>query len=199
MFRGGHIPIRGQKVEQGKIARAVNPVFQTGLPISGGAASVQGWGRMGRIRYPIGQRWVTHGEDGDKDSGFLGKVLSYKGGGSDSGSDEFDALVHLVTRAILRSHRHGRIGVEKAVDAEQLEIAKRLSIDPRFQVIQALQTVSAQPTGLFNPTTGMCGGCYKHGVHENREWCHLHKRTTMAFNGCSYWMSREDAQRRETL
>jgi hypothetical protein len=200
LFRGSQIPVRGQKIEQGKVARAVNPVFQTGLPIGGGAASVQGWGRMGRIRYPIGQKWVTHGADGDKDSGFLGKVLSYKGGSSESGSDEFDALVHLVTRAILRSHRHGRIGVEKAVDAEQLEVAKRLSVDPRYQMIQALGAATAvqRDSGIVNPTMGMCGSCHKHGIFENKEWCHLHQRTTMAFNGCTYWMSREAAER-ETL
>ena len=114
--------------------------------------------------------------------------MAYKGDKrNDQDSDEFDALVHLVTRAILRSHRHGRIGVEKAVDSEQLEIAKQLSTDPRYQFLQALgATAASQQGGLTsqnNPTEGMCGSCYKHGIHENKEWCHLHKRPTMAFNG----------------
>lgn len=194
-FRGSAIPVRGQKVEQGKIARAVNPVFQTGLPISGGAASVQGWGRMGRIRYPLGQRWVTHGSDGNKETGFLPRVLSYKGGNtSDIGSDEFDALVHLVTRAILRSHRHGRIGIEKAADIEQVEISKRLLTDPRYQLMHALGQIPEQQKNVgmqHNPYTGLCGSCVRRGVVDNKEWCGLHKRPTMAFNGCSYWTDKK--------
>ena len=185
-FKGSHIPIRGQKIDQGKLERAVNPVLQAGLPIPGGAASVQGWGRMGRIRYPIGARWITHGPKGDKENGFLKKVLSFKGG--TYGTDEFDALIHLVTRAIIRSHRHGRIGFQAPVDLESIDLKDRMHLEPRLAGLNVInQLFDNRNAPSLNPFAGFCGSCRMTEILDNREWCSLHGRATTAFNGCSYW------------
>jgi len=189
-FRGGPIPIYGQKVEEGKIARAINPVLDGGLPILGGGASVQGWGRMGRIRYPMGARWVErrNGErEASTDSGFIKRVLAYAGGRL--GSDEFDTLVHLVTRAIVKSRRHGRVGFNTPVD----DLNPLPSIDDRRREI--LETISSLP-GVARvqetPWLGMCGApCDHYCIVANREWCDLHDRNTTAIGGCPYWTRKE--------
>jgi len=185
-FKGSHIPIRGQKIDQGKLERAINPVLQGGLPVPGGAASVQGWARMGRVRYPIGARWITHGPKGEQANGFLRKVLSFKGGSY--GTDEFDALIHLVTRAIVRSHRHGRLGIQPPIDFELAEMELRLQGDARFAPLQTMQQIySNRNNAALNPFTGFCGSCRMDAIVDNREWCSLHARTTSTFNGCSFW------------
>lgn len=185
-FKGSHIPIRGQKIEQGKIERAVNPVLQAGLPIPGGAASVQGWARMGRVRYPAGARWVTHGPKGNKEDGFFKRVLSYKGG--KWGSDEFDALIHLVTRAIVRSHKHGRVGVQTPVDLDAIAMRDHINLNPRLAGINAISNLfNPRENPVDNPFHGFCGACRMDEIVDNREWCTLFGRATTAFNGCSYW------------
>lgn len=185
-FKGSHIPIRGQKINQGKLERAINPVLQAGLPVPGGAASVQGWARMGRIRYPLGASWVAVGPDGNKEHGFLRKILNYKGG--DRGTDEFDALIHLVTRAIVRSHRHGRIGTTPVVDPNAVDLNTRLQMDSRFTGLAGIQQLfNNRAAPDLNPFVGYCGACSMDEIVDNREWCTLHGRATSAFEGCSYW------------
>lgn len=185
-FKGSHIPIRGQKIEQGKLERAVNPVMQGGLPVPGGAASVQGWGRMGRIMVPTGARWLHYGPDGEEESGFLKRILAYRGGSR--GTDEFDALIHLVTRAIVRSHRHGRMGVTPVVDDTAMMDASKFLSDPRYAVLEKMKFAFDQKSNpALSPFNGFCGACGNYGIVENREWCNLHGRSTIAFSGCSYW------------
>ena len=190
-FRGSHIPIKGQSVQQGKVERAINPVIDAGMPVLGGAASVQGWGRMGRIRYPLGAKWIDHRPDSpdEKETGFLRRVLSYAGGAR--ASDEFDTLVHLVTRAIVKSRRHGRIGVAPPQDLLPFTAA---SADPRKQVLDDLSTLpewAETNAGYFD---GLCGApCHYYGVTENKEWCTMHGRQTTAIGGCPSWQRREKA------
>lgn len=181
-FRGGQIPIRGQKVEQGKLERAINPVLrgEDGLPIPGGAASVQGWARMGRVLVPAGAEWVRP---------LLTKVCAFRGG--TRVTDEFDALVHLVTRAIVRSVRKGLIASTAGTPApdEQALLAMQ---DPRRGMMDAIAHVPHMPQE--NPFGGMCGSpCTHHGVVENREWCVLHGRPTTAIGGCADWAPRAAA------
>jgi hypothetical protein len=78
-FKGTHIPVRPIKVEQGKLERAINPVIAartntSGKPIPGGAASVEGWVGMHRVRVPAGAEWLMKGPDGTEASGFFSKV-----------------------------------------------------------------------------------------------------------------------------
>lgn len=186
-FKGSHIPLRGQKVEEGKIARAVNPVMDSGEPIPGGAASVQGWGRMGRIRVPMGAPWLDRRDDNSPPgSGFLNRVLGYAGGRASS--DEFDALVHLVTRAIIKSRRHGRISMSTPVD--DITAAAQMALDPRVNIIQTIAGLPQQEAAMEGPWTGLCGSappCMHYGILDNREWCRLHERVTSAIGGCNSW------------
>ena len=184
-FRGSHIPLVGQRVEQGKVERAVNPVLkdERGLPVPGGAASVQGWARMGRIRCPVDAPWIGRGPDGSADTGFLKRVCAFRGGSATS--DEFDALVHLVTRAIVRSRRHGRIATQptgtELIPPQALDDPRRLLIEG----IGALPQMAAMQT---SPWVGVCGApCAYFKVVENREWCTFHGRATSGIGGCDRW------------
>lgn len=187
-FKGSHIPLRGQKVEQGKVERAVNAVTDNGAPVPGGAASVQGWARMGRIRYPRNAPWIERGPDGSRDTGFLKRVLAYQGG--TRGSDEFDTLVHLVTRAIVKSRKHGRVGLANAADLEAYAAANVPGMSPVDDPRRAaLATIAGLPsaTGLPTPFDGLCGGCGYNHVIDNMEWCTAHGRRVSALEGCGMW------------
>lgn len=187
-FRGSGVPLRGQSVAQGKLERALNPVMADGQPIPGGPASVQGWGRMGRIRYPFGAHWIEKGPGDDQEAGFLKKVLSFKGGSR--GSDEFDALVHMVTRAILKSRKVGRMGDAAPIDDAAAAQAIMAADDPRRQIINAVgQMFDPAALDAYSPFDGLCGApCRHYGVVANKEWCDLHGRVTTAFGGCSGWL-----------
>ena len=188
-FKGSHIPVKGQKIDQGKLERAINPVLQVGLPIPGGAASVQGWGRMGRIRYPVGAEWIERGPDRKRETGFLHKVMAFKGGSS--GSDEFDALVHLITGAITRSHRHSKSGVRPIEDPRNVDLEMLMQNDMRFAGLNAVTRFSSPRQSMnVNPFTGFCGACAMKEIVDNKEWCTLHGRATTAFDGCSYWQEK---------
>lgn len=182
VFRGTHVPVKGQKVVQGKLERAVGPVLrgEDGLPIPGGAASVQGWARLGRVLVPSGPEWVAP---------FLKKVCAFRGG--TRATDEFDALVHLVTRAIVRSGRRVSVGsADGRGQPTDEEIAARE--DPRRQTLDALAAVSSLPT--VNPWEGFCGApCVNFNVIENREWCSFHGRPTNAIGSCGDFSVKERA------
>jgi len=191
-FRGTQIPIVGQKVEQGKIERAVNPVVkdEVGQPIPGGGASVQGWARMGRIRYPVDAPWILAGPSGDPATGFLRQVLHFRGGVSVS--DEFDALVHLVSRAIVKSRKQGKTGVVEFLPPEQFTTGAIRSLDdPRRQMLEAMGEIPVQSQAMldaFHPWMGMCGApCDHYGIEDNREYCRFHNMQTSAIRGCANW------------
>lgn len=177
--RAAQLPVYPLKVVEGKLERAINPVLMDQLPIGGGAASVQGWARMGRIMVPDGPAWVQS---------FLDKICAYSGG--TRGTDEFDALVHLVTRAILRSRRTGRIGQVTGAAAGPTDG------DARRESLEAFGTLGRQQadpyaTGLLNPFASFCGGgCHWYGVEANQEACLLHRRRTTAFDGCGDWVQK---------
>jgi hypothetical protein len=195
-FKGSQIPIKGHKVDQGKVERAVNPVLRDefGSPIAGGGASVQGWARMGRIRYPIDAPWITTGYDGDPATGFLKQVLKFQGGVAQV-SDEFDALVHLVTRAIVKSRRHGRLGVaDEVVSPDAYTIgALQTAGDPRRMLLNSISEAPATTRTLlesFHPWTGMCGApCQHFSIKDNFEFCHFHDQRTTALRGCEHWVA----------
>jgi hypothetical protein len=176
VFKSSTIPLKPQKVHQGKLERALNPVEADGQPLPGGAASVQGWARQGRVFVPAGALWVGP---------FLKKVLAYKGGVR--AVDEFDALVHLVTRAILRSRRRSLMGGSTAAQSPAEAAAQPT---PAMQAFGLFAAQQADPygNGIVNPFEGFCGGgCHYYGVVNNKEWCGLHSRVTSAISGCTGW------------
>lgn len=184
VFKGTDIPIRGQKVEQGKLERALNPVMDDGLPIAGGAASVQGWAKMGRILLPFGAEWIDKGKDGTKETGFISRVVSYAGGARFN--DEFDALVHLVTRAIILSKKGGRLAVP-SMDADIDALTRnQWEADSRAQTLKSI-AASALPDNNINPFANFCGTCFHFGISDNREWCAMHEKPTNTFSSCGHW------------
>jgi len=190
VFRGTHVPVRGLKVEQGKVERAVNPVLagDDGKSIPGGAASVQGWQQMGRILVPGGAGWVERGPDGTKETGFIPRICSFTGGSR--ASDEFDALVHLVTRAIMLSRRTARFGESVAGPTDE-QIALANDDDPRRTMLNTISNVSGFANLIENPMRGMCSApCGSYGILNNQEWCGFHGKQTNSLNGCPQWSPR---------
>ena len=196
-FRGTHIPVFGQKVEQGKVERAVNPVLvaENGLPIGGGAASVQGWMKMGRVLVPAGCEWLTRGADGKEDSGFLNRVCSFRGG--PRANDEFDALVHLVTRAIMLSRQTayvpGMDGQGSSLPPIPEGWGAAMAGDPRAESLGAFMAMSAAGGEIVmsNPFQGLCGApCHWYAVIGNAERCtHAnHPAVINALHGCQDWL-----------
>ena len=185
-FRNTNIPVRGIKVPQGKLERAINPVLAAdggGKPIPGGAASVQGWWSMGRVLGPAGAEWLERGADGSRESGFLSRVCSFTGGTA-SAADEFDALVHLVTRAIQMSMRSARMGASDSMPYDGPAFSDAAD-DSRRRTIGMFGSLDAMAAFAVNPMTGICmAPCLHYGVTGNMEWCSLHGRATTAMSGC---------------
>jgi len=188
VFRGSEIPIRGQTVQQGKVDRAVNPIMiksagSSGKPIAGGAASVQGWVKMGRVLVPMGAEWIEHGTDGNESTGFLKRVCVFDGGYDVS--DEFDALVHLVTRAITLSKQSGRFASPMQDGPTDEDIAIMNDEDPRRLALQSFREAPMLASITQSPLHGMCmAPCHYYGIHENKEWCSLHVKQTNSLSGC---------------
>jgi hypothetical protein len=191
-FRGTQIPVVGQKVEQGKVERAVNPVRSAdgGLPIAGGAASVQGWARMGRILVPAGAPWL-YGAHEDAVTGFMQRVTSFLGGSK--AADEFDALVHLVTRAILLSRRTAYVPGLGGAAPDRPDPAPFGREDPSraaMEMFSGFARVGADPDMNVNPFSGLCAApCHFYAVASNAERClhRDHPRVTRSVEGCADW------------
>ena len=174
-LKGSEIPIKPQKVQEGKIARATQGV-------GGGPMSVQGWARMGRIHYPANAPWAEE---------FLDNVVSFTSDSSPR-SDDFDALVHLVTYAIVFSNKTALMPSEEALESGGV-LGPRLGIDPRMQALNAIGNLGLQVgTSVLhaaaNPWSGMCGApCWSYGISNGREYCKLHERNVSALDGCDKW------------
>lgn len=179
LLKGGGIPIVGKSVTEGKVERAVNGV-------GGGGASVQGWARMGRVRYPADAKWVKE---------WLPRVLEFTG---DAGqrSDEFDVTVHLVSAAIEASRKGGRIPMPSAASGlAAMDGPPPAAGDPYAAQRGMLEGIAGldlrqnavRHGGASTPFDGLCGACAHYTIRENRRWCGLHDRWTAAVHGCPSW------------
>jgi hypothetical protein len=184
-FKGTNIPVVGQMVHQGKMERAVNAIMADakGLPIPGGAASVQGWAKMGRVLYPAGARWISHGPDGTVGTGFLKRVCAFAGG--TRATDEFDALVHLVTRAITLSRKSAKMsGINQDLD---IPVG-----DSRRDMLNAFSSLPGLTQLSENPMSGLCmAPCKYYTIRDNAERCDFHGRKTTGISGCTNWTERK--------
>ena len=197
-FKGTHIPIFGQMVQQGKVERAINPILtgDGGLPIPGGAASVQGWVKMGRVLVPEGAEWLRN-PHGDALQGFMQKICGFSGGVK--ASDEFDVLVHIVTRAIALSRQVAYVPGLPASAGVPDGLGGIGEGDPRMDVMVAFQTAAQAGAAVErgdtsdltdSPFQGMCGApCHWYGVFDNAERCKHpgHTKITHALSGCGDW------------
>ena len=173
-LRSSDVPVKGIKVVEGKVARAVNGV-------GGGPLSVQGWGRMGRIFVPEGEPWL-------KD--FLAEVLAFSGDGRGR-ADQFDALVHLVSYAIQISSKSALVPESNSMSADvnpamfqRTEMGRELAEQANFLAMPA-----------NSPYAGLCGApCVSYALG-NDEWCSFHKRKTSAIHGCSDWSATRRPER----
>jgi predicted phage terminase large subunit-like protein len=153
-FQGSEIPLVALKVHEGKVDRATNG-------IGGGAASVQGWAKMGRILIPEGAVWAPE---------FIKNVCAFRGE-KDGRSDQFDTLVHAVAYAISRSSKRVVMPSEELIERQQARNDSGLDLDLPF-----------------NPFTGMCGAPCKHyGIINGSTWCKQHERKAVALDGCQHW------------
>jgi predicted phage terminase large subunit-like protein len=178
LLKGGNIPIEGRQVREGKVERAVNGV-------GGGGASVQGWGRMGRIRYPLDAPWIKP---------FLENVLSFTGDETQR-SDDFDTLVHLVSAAIEASRKGGRILQGDSPNPWSNQETVSDITDPRRYMMDGFTTLAYQEqvrasrlaTAGSTPFDGMCGSCGSYDFKDGERWCSLNDHKTAAIHGCRGW------------
>ena len=108
-------------------------------------------------------------------------------------ADEFDALVHLVTRAILLSRRTAYVpGMETAAsgvpDPEPFgrEDPRRAGLD----AFRGLAGIAGDQDANPNPFSGLCGApCHWYGVVLNKERCRHaeHPRVVSSIEGCPDW------------
>ena len=176
-LKSADVPLFPVKTVEGKVNRAVHGV-------GGGAASVQGWCRMGRVRYPLGAPWVDQ---------FKKRVLNFTGDGLNVvRADEFDAFVHLVTYAILRSKQSARmpsgIGEGDYADGPApalpsiAEIAKKTArIGGLAGLVSQLEMLPTEPFG----SGGMCGSpCHYWSIRGQRRVCGLDHEPRIALDTC---------------
>lgn len=184
-LKSADVPLYPIAAVEGKINRAVNGV-------GGGAASVQGWCRLGRVRYPAGMPWVES---------WLEKVLAFAGD-AHGRADEFDATVHLVTYAIMRSKQTGRFAsgvmddAADAVDGESMptilsatadanEVGKRTGLRGIIGELDA-----QRDNGPWGDGSGACGSPCKHWVlRDNRRVCGLDMQPRIAFDSCGRFIA----------
>ena len=160
------------KPVEGKRDRAVKG-------IGGGAGSVQGWFRQHRVIFPLGAPWLKVLETELKD--FSGE--------GDSASDQVDAIVHLVTHAILMGANSAVLpsdwsperGTEGSADILIPEEYLRDLNDPRMKMLTMLGDL---PQMGSNPFYGLCGTCrYYQGV-----WCSRHKASKVSLDSCGLYV-----------
>ena len=177
-LKSADVPLFPIKAVEGKVNRAVNGV-------GGGAASAQGWCRLGRVRYPLGAPWVAKWRD---------RMLAFTGDGLNiARADEFDATIHLITYAILRSKQTGKMASGLA-DGEEPMSPGDLAELPPVEAVNA----KARPPGLLGLITqldtlpsgpwgheGMCGSPCKHWqVRAQRRVCALDGSARIAMDMC---------------
>ncbi len=178
LLKGGGIPIEGRQVTEGKVDRALNGV-------GGGGASVQGWARMGRVRYPLNADWTEK---------FLENVLSFTGDETQR-SDDFDTLVHLVSVAIEASRKGGRIIGNSEVNPWVAQPGVTDPADDRQVTLNSFNILAQQEqtqrrhvhSSGGTPFAGMCGSCGGYGYKDGMRWCTVNDHQTAAIHGCRGW------------
>lgn len=168
-LKSSDVPLYPIKAVEGKIARAVNGV-------GGGAASVQGWARLGRVMYPAGAKWAPE---------WLKKVLSFSGDAAPSRADEFDAFVHLVTYAILRSRKTSKLPSE----IEGVTPVPEAIVAGRARGIGGLVAALDLGGDTGMTVSGLCGAPCKHWkLTDNAMRCALDQVKRTALDGCGKWV-----------
>ncbi len=158
------IPIVPVKVRVGKRERALQS-------IDGGAASVQGWFRMGRVQVWGDAPWFRD---------FENELLSFTGSRNET-TDQVDALVHLITYII-------QLGTQRA-------LLPSLSSQQEFVEIQSPamrdrnNLLGLLRLGADDPLAGM-NFCKECAIRDENYFCPLMKRRVMVIESCEAWKRR---------
>lgn len=171
------LPILAVNPSESKGARATNSV---GLKTAG---SVQGWFRQHRVLRPLTAPWIPK---------WLAEMKDFSGA-DDASSDQVDATVHLVTRAILMGAGmaflpSGWTPERSAMPANLTDPIKGLSrfggiIDPRQQM---LNVIAALPSMTEDPFYGQCGRCLH--FDPQTALCEIQKRRVLALDSCGEYL-----------
>lgn len=155
-FKGTDIPVKGLKVPEGKVARALNGV-------GGGAASVQGWFRQGRVKVPADATWLQ---------AWMNELMEFSGDKS-ARSDQFDATVHLVTYAIQKSVSAARL------PSIPTAITSTIPPSPLDELSERLSLKAA-----YNPFLNCCKLCIRRDLSGH---CFIMGRRVMEIETCAEW------------
>jgi hypothetical protein len=148
------------------------------------------------VLVPEGAEWLRN-PHGDALQGFMQKVCGFAGGVK--ASDEFDVLVHIVTRAIALSRQVAYVPGLPATAGVPSGLGGLFEGDPRMDTMAAFQAMAeagaaaaAGDTGQLadSPFQGMCGApCAYYAVFDNAERCKhpQHPKTVHALSGCGDW------------
>jgi predicted phage terminase large subunit-like protein len=162
------IPIVPMPATASKGARAVNSVtLKT-------AGSVQGWFRQHRVLSPTYAPWLEAWRTELKDFS----------GNDDASSDQVDATVHLVTRAIIMGSGMVHLPADWAPERSQLpgylaasQSSQPLATDPRALMLSAIGDLVNQSE---DPYWGTCARC----VHDGQKFCTIQGRRMLALDSC---------------
>jgi phage terminase large subunit-like protein len=172
-MKNSNLPILTVTPTDSKGARATNSI-QTKT-----AGSVQGWFRQHRVLRP-------HDEIAPWIAPWLAEMKDFSGN-DDASSDQVDATVHLVTRAITMGA--GMAFLPSGWSPERSALPASYS-DPmrnlqRFGAVQdprsaMLNVIGMLPDLVNDPFDGTCGRCdyFKQSI------CGVHKRHVTALDGC---------------
>ena len=168
-------PIEPIGTSVGKGARAVNSVdLKT-------AGSVQGWFRQHRVLVPdpTYAPWVEKWRTEMKDFS----------GADDASSDQVDATVHLITRAIIMGSSMAVLPSnwtpERSILPQRAAEFARQDLtaptDPRAQLLTAIGLL---PDISEDPYYGTCARCSR---FERNNHCAYHNRSVVAFDSCEHY------------
>lgn len=175
-LKSSGLPIVETYPREGKRERAVNSV---GLK---GAGSVQGWCRQHRVLTPQNASWLAAWRAEMKDFS----------GDDDASSDQVDATVHLVQRAIILGSsmltipsdwQPERTGIPGYLDPAAILPNGPLSTDPRAVMLSLIGNL---PDNVTDPYEGTCSHCI-HLDKSRNNFCLLHKRNMLPLDSCELY------------
>ena len=167
MFESSGIPIEGVSTgNKSKSARALNTVDARG------SLSVQGHFQQHRVRFPSEATWLASYKAELKD--FSGE--------DDAASDQVDATVYLVTKAILMGASGALLPTgwspDRPGDIGEEDVPNNSSDAQFLTWLGGL----GDSEDIFGSTCGRCAAFVK-----DTRWCRVHKRPSIALDSCEFW------------
>ena len=177
-LKNSTLPIIPVTPRDGKRERAVNSV---GLKTAG---SVQGWFRQHRVLTPPFAHWLEKWRTELKDFS----------GSDDTSSDQVDATVHLITRAIIMGSSMVTLPTDwtperSAIPAHLLGMNQPGAFNQADPRAVALSTIGALPELSEDPFWGTCSRCIHQG---DKRPCPIQGRRMLAMDSCDHFSDTPD-------